>query len=375
MRTAVDPRFPAELRRLRTQAGLSQDHLASQVATVKGHISDMEHGRRNPSRRMADNIDLALCAGGQLASLVSDGTTLNADDLDRLDYVSANPRHADRHVVASMRRTLKEHRELDDYVGSATVLPLAVAAQRIVQDLVVAAGGDIRDEVLDLGAQWFQFLGWLYTTSANWPMAKLHFGQALEWATERGDRDMVATVLSYQGHCHWLRGEYAPIVGLSHSARRDPTIYPGQLAYDGYQEARGLAVTGRLASAVSMLGEADELALANEAWTGHVPAWQYYRAPWFFALERGLVYRCMSRHDRRYAPLAVDELSAGLTGMPTEWQGAEWAGEYVAYLASALRTVGDIPEAKAAAERTRQIATATSSARVLAMAEAVEHGI
>jgi hypothetical protein len=250
-----------------------------------------------------------------------------------------------------------------------------MASQKTVQDLVTAADGDLRDEVLELASEWAQFLGWLHTTSASWAQAKVHFGRSLEWATERGDGDMIATVLSYQGHCHWLRGEYAPIVSLSRSARRDPTIYPGQLAYDGYQEARGLAVTGHLDEAVSVLGEADDLALANDAWTGHVPAWQYYRARWFFALERGLVYRCMSRHDRRYAPLAVDELSAGLTGMPAEWQGAEWAGEYVAYLASALRTVGDIPEAKAAAERTRQIATATSSARVLAMAETVEQGI
>ena len=375
MRTVVDPRFAAELRRLRTQAGLSQDQLASQVATVKGHISDMEHGRRNPSKQMAANIDLALCGAGQLAALVSDGADLDGDELDRLDHVAANPRRADRAAVASLRTMLKGQRQLDDYVGAAAVLPVAMSAQKIVQDLVTAAEGDIRNDVLDLGAQWSQFLGWLYTTSTNWPMAKLHFGRALEWATERGDADMIATVLSYQGHCHWLRGEFAPIVSLSQSARRDPSIYPGQLAYDAYQEARGLAGTGRVDEAVSALSEADDLALANEAWTGPVPAWQYYRAPWFFALERGLVYRCMSRHDRRYAPLAVDELSSGLTGMPAEWQGAEWAGEYVAYLASAQRAAGDIPEAKATAERARQIATATSSARVLAMATAVEQGL
>jgi transcriptional regulator with XRE-family HTH domain len=375
MRTVVDPRFGTELRRLRGRAGLSLAALATQVATVKGHISDMEHGRRSPSKVMAGNLDAALGAGGALSALVQEVTSLDRDELDRLDYTMAHPHRADTAVVSSLRLVLMGQRHLDDSMGAAAVLPAARETLKTVESLVMSTTGPIRDNVLDLASQYSQFLGWLHTTSENWPAAKAAFAQALEWGTERGDVDMIATVLSYQGHCHWLRGEYAPVVSLSRAAKRDRTVYAGQLAYDGFQEARGLAVTGQVEAAKGALDEADWLAAANEQWIDPIPAWQYYRAEWFFDLERGLVYRCLARHDRSYADRAVEELSRGVAGIPPQWQGSEWGAEYMAYLASALRAAGDIPEAKATAERTRQIATATSSARVLAMVDKVEAGL
>jgi transcriptional regulator with XRE-family HTH domain len=375
MRPVVDPRFAAELRRFRETAGLSLAQLAARASTAKAHLSDMENGRRNPSRQMADVLDSTLCAGGQLSALVHEQAALDGDELARIDYVTSAPRRVDAQAITSLRQILAGQRSLDDYVGAAAVLPAASATLRMVQEMVTSATGPVRDEALDLGAQWAQFLGWLHTTSGNWPAASGHFTRSLEWATERGDADMIATILSYEGYAHWLRGEYAPVASLSRAARRDPSVYPGQLAYDAFQEARGLAVTGQALEALSALAEADDLAAANEAWAERVPEWQYYRAPWFFALERGLVFRCLARHDRAYASRAVEELRAGVDGMPAEWQGAEWAAEYLTYLATAHRLAGDTAQARETLDRTRRVAIATNSARVLAMVDRVDQGL
>ena len=103
------------------------------------------------------------------------------------------------------------------------------------------------------------------------------------------------------------------------------------------------------------------MAAVSDAWSGAVPPWQYYRAPWFWRLERGLVALYAARHDKRHAASAVADLGAGVAGMPDEWSGADWAAEYVVHLASAHRAAGDREQARVALGRARMVAEATAS--------------
>jgi transcriptional regulator with XRE-family HTH domain len=361
-----DPRFGAELRRLRDDSGLSLRDLGRRASCSPSYLSELEHGTRRPGADVARALDEALHARGRLAGLVTD--TPYADD-DALTAAAANPRRIDRATINSMRLMLTGQRHLDDSIGSAPLVAPVTATLTTVTAMVTDATGPIRADLLDVAAQYAQFAGWLHTTGARWGLAKQWFGTALEWATEIGDRDMIATVMSYEGHVAWLTGQPGPVIGLSRAARRDPGIYPGQLAYDAYQEARGLAVTGQVEAALSVLAEADDLSHVCAEWTGPVPDWQYYRAPWFFHLEKGLVYRFLARHDHAYAQRAVGELAAGIDGVPPEWSGAEWVAEYLCHLAVAHRDTGNQPAAERVAGEARLIAQATGSARVHAMAE------
>jgi hypothetical protein len=98
-----------------------------------------------------------------------------------------------------------------------------------------------------------------------------------------------------------------------------------------------------------------------------VPAWQYYREPWLWELERGLVWRHMTRRRPDGAHRAIRHLRAGLDGMPPEWVGSDWAAEYMVHLA-AVYIHADAPEtAREVLETARQAAEATSSRRVLRM--------
>jgi len=61
--------FGAELRRLRTQAGVSQEDLAQQIAYSASLVGMIETARRAPARDFAERCDAALDTGGALARL------------------------------------------------------------------------------------------------------------------------------------------------------------------------------------------------------------------------------------------------------------------------------------------------------------------
>ncbi|WP_433528634.1 helix-turn-helix domain-containing protein [Micromonospora sp. CA-263727] len=58
----VDPRFPAELARLRHERGLSLRDLARQAYVGKSYVHDLETGRTRPSRELAEHLDDTLQA-------------------------------------------------------------------------------------------------------------------------------------------------------------------------------------------------------------------------------------------------------------------------------------------------------------------------
>jgi transcriptional regulator with XRE-family HTH domain len=64
------PVFGAELRRLRTAAGLSLAQLSREVHYSKGYLSKIETGVRLPAPDLARRCDDAVAAGGALLALV-----------------------------------------------------------------------------------------------------------------------------------------------------------------------------------------------------------------------------------------------------------------------------------------------------------------
>jgi transcriptional regulator with XRE-family HTH domain len=62
-------RFGAELRKLRTQAGMSQGDMAREVALSRSMLSAIERGARAPKKDHAELADRALDTGGTLSRL------------------------------------------------------------------------------------------------------------------------------------------------------------------------------------------------------------------------------------------------------------------------------------------------------------------
>lgn len=373
MRTVVDPRFHHVLGNLMMARGYTQAALARESHISQAHISLLLTGQRNPSDQAARALDIALNASGQLAALVAPA---GADsDLDRVAAAVTNPRDIGPAVVDSLAAVLSAQRHLDDRLGSAALIAPVLAQMDTVTTMVREATGQRRPSLLATAGSWAQFAGWLHTSIGKYEQARMWFGRALEWATEAGDTQMVATVLSYQGHVAWLTAQFGPVVGLSNAALRDESVYPGQRAYDAFQAARGHAAMGQLDDAKRMLAWGDELAAVSDGWTGVVPSWQYYRAPWFWRLERGLAYRHMTRWDSSHAALAVSELRAGVDGMPAEMRGADWAGEYLVHLSGAHVDAGELAAAREVLAQARVVADATRSPRVAQMVSLRERAL
>jgi transcriptional regulator with XRE-family HTH domain len=369
-RSVVDPRFRAVLANLMMAAGMRQARLAKLANVSQSHLSQIINGERNPSEQVARALDEALDAKGQLADLVVIGA--HPDDIDRLAAAAANPRRIGFATLESLARVLAGQRHLDDLMGSTVLLGPTLAQMHLITTMAGEAVGPDRSGVLYEAGQWAEFCAWLHISVGKMTEARTWLARSLEWAMELGDVDLIATVLSYQAHVSWLQLQRGPAIGLAEAALRDERVYPGQRAYDAYAAARGYAALGDLREADRLRGLADELAEVSNTWTGQLPPWQYYRAPWFWQLERGLVDLYKARWNRNYAALAISDLAGGVEAMPDEWSGADWAAEYLTHLATAHRTAGERDEARTVLSRARMIAEATASPRVLQIVSSAE---
>jgi len=72
VRSIVDPRFAATLRRWRTGRGLSVRKLADSIFQGKTYVHDLETGKATPTVEVARRLDDALRAGGELVAMVSE---------------------------------------------------------------------------------------------------------------------------------------------------------------------------------------------------------------------------------------------------------------------------------------------------------------
>jgi transcriptional regulator with XRE-family HTH domain len=330
----VDGAFGDVLKSLRTESGQSLRDIAKAAHVSHTYIWDLEtHRGAIPSREIAEALDHALNAGGRLiaATLVAPRTLLSPDDAERLRHVTENHNRLDMKAVASFQAVLTEQRRLDDVLGSTPLLEPVAAFLRRIEAMVTDAQDPIREPVLRMAAQWAQFAGWLNTATENWSQAEHWFGTALVWASEAGDQEMVATVLSYRGHVAWLTGHVASTVGLAQAAQRDRSIYPGQLAYDALQEARGRAIMGDVRRAAGLIAYAGDLIGPAIVQLGEAPPWHYYRSQAMWDLEVGRSYLYIPGRAGDAARL----LEAGLAVTPEA--DVEWMASYHDDLARARK--------------------------------------
>ncbi|MFY1673371.1 helix-turn-helix domain-containing protein [Plantactinospora sp. WMMB334] len=364
---AVDPRFGAELRRLRGQRGLSLRQLADATCYSHTYLWELESGRKQPGGvDVAERLDAALHSGGTLAALVTD-TALDPDTAGRLDWMAARPRTIDAPAVDALHAILDQQRRLDDAIGAVPLIDPTTCHLDIVRAALGQVRGELRDDVLDLAAQWAQFAAWLHLAAGSLEPAGRLLDQACGWAIETDDYEMLTTLLSYQGHRAWLVGDVGALVGLTRAALRDRRAYVGQRAYDHYQLSRGLALAGENRAADEALRIAADLAEEAVEYRGPVPAWHYYRTAAFFRLERGLALQVGGRHDE-----AREHLRGGLDGLDPGSRRAEWVGDYLVHLGLAHEATGDRDHAGAAVIEAASIAEATHSVRLARRAAELE---
>lgn len=358
----VDPNFGATLRRQRQARGLSLRQLGKLVCYSHTQVWELETGRARPTPDQATRLDAVLDAGGALAGMVvEDLSPLTPDDEDRLLYVVRNPRRVDIVTIDSLAAMLAHERRLEDAAGSASLVAPVRAHLALVEGLVAGAADDKRwPALVDVAGQWAHFAGWLSATTGDHEQGRRWYVRAMEWATESGNPDMVATALSMRGHLAWVRGQVRAMIELSKAAAWQPAG-PAVRSLAIQQEARGLALLGDGPATDARLDESEQLAVEAAQHPDEKPPWMYFYDPAFFALTRGLAQYYLGRHDR-----AVELLTGGLRRLPKEIRDSDWIGWYVCQLAEAHAEAGNLDCAAAAIEDARRIAEATGAARLSA---------
>ncbi|MFI6819790.1 hypothetical protein ACIBJE_02410 [Micromonospora sp. NPDC050187] len=267
-------------------------------------------------------------------------------------------------TLRTLSQLLAAHRRLEDTLGATSLLPTIRTQLDLVTTLVAEAGSALRPQVVDLAAQWAQFGGWLYAASDRRRLAGRWYGTALEWGTEAGNADMIATVLSMRGHLAWSEWRAGPLIALSVAAVRQPAS-PGVRAIATQQQARGHALVGEADPVIDLLDRAVDLSEAASLAPDREPPWIYFHSAAYLAMQRGLAYRLIGRNAE-----AIECLRLGLTGLPEESAGAAWTGPYLLRLAAALADTGEVGEAFDVYERVATLGRATRTVGLVDQAEA-----
>jgi len=346
--------FGAELRRLRTARGLSLRGLAKLVHYSRTVLWEWEQGHKIPLSDAVVRLDQALDADGALAVHMPypNGNT------DRLAHVARRPRSVDAAAVDALAGMLATMRRLEDSVGAGPLVEPTAGQLRLVESLADEARGPIRLRVIDLAGQWAQFAGWLCAATGQPAKARDRYARTLEYATESGSRDLIATSLSMRGNLAWMARRPGPVVGLSAAAAENANS-PGVRAMALQQEARGHAVMGQVDDVRRLFDEAERAMDAAAKRPEDEPPWIYFYSAGYLEMQRGLAYRLLGD-----TVSAIEALTAGLAATETGLSRSEFVAIYRLQLTEAHLEAGNRDVALQLLDDVGQIAEGTGSARL-----------
>lgn len=328
-RTAVDPRFAAQLAALRRRRGLSLRDLARQAFYSKSYLHDLETGRAQPTQDVARRLDDALQGGGALAAMAVDTPAVTTpDDAQRLAYVIEHPTRLDGEAVRLLAEVLAAQRRLDDALPALVMLPVTVPQWHTVQTLADHARGPHAPSLRTVAAEWTQFVGWLHAEARNDAEAVRALTEAADQADAVDSGLLAAQVQNFRGYLERQRGNPRGIVRHFLAAYHTPGATTLQRVGDAVQAAHGYALLGDRATAARLLGEASDLTERADAESP--PSAAYWLTTTFSRMGIGLAYLALGD-----GASAADNLRAGLDALPDDQRHAEWTVEYRQALAAA----------------------------------------
>ncbi|WP_433528633.1 hypothetical protein ACQPYA_20060 [Micromonospora sp. CA-263727] len=170
-------------------------------------------------------------------------------------------------------------------------------------------------------AEWTQFVGWLHAEARNDGEAVRVLIEAANQADAVDSGPLAAQVENFRGYLERQRDNPRGIVRHFPAAYHTPGATALQRVGDAVQAAHGYALLDDRDAAVRLLGEASDLTEAAEA--EQAPVHAYWLTPTFSRMGLGLAYLALGDHAA-----GIDNLRAGLAGLPSDQRDAEWTQEY-----------------------------------------------
>ncbi|HEX8870582.1 MAG TPA: helix-turn-helix transcriptional regulator [Lentzea sp.] len=239
----MSPTFAQEVRRLRTERGLSLSQLEKRVPYSKGHLSKIENGHVQPNPSMARVLDDALQAAGRLTELAeappkrmpSDHTTLRTYDSMFDHHRALGHRHSPDIVLPSLRHEMDVLNTLarsadDPGLGRALWL---------------------------LAARYAEYAGWMEQERGDDASAAEMTKRAVQFAAKGGDPELEAWAWVRAAEFALYRGDAR---GTVHAAlRAGKSRSPAVRAGAALREAQGYALAGAADRCDDALERAQEL--------------------------------------------------------------------------------------------------------------------
>ncbi|MPY57499.1 helix-turn-helix domain-containing protein [Streptomyces spongiae] len=394
----VDANFGEELRRRRTENGLSLDELATLVNFSKGHLSKIERGKRNPSEDLAHICDTVLHAEGGLRGLLSPPPHQNMDipatnvgdsipwslwmradgesdfvAVDPAVLASGNPalpmvswtivpgfheNGSTEAVLPVFRNMFHEFRGLGQFFGPAVVAQLSITATSALRGMGRSAPPEERGAVLRLAARFAEYTGWMAQEAGNDAATLWWTDQAVRLAAAGGDSELAAYALVRQAELALYSGDSLTAVGLSREAGAQARS--GRIRELAAQrEAQGHALVGNRDECRRALDRSAELAGETEPSGDGTPVLGSVHVPDLTAFVSAW---CMQELG---APAeAVALLEPGLDTIDP--QALRARARHGARLALALAHVGELERACTLAASVAAAVAATDSATIRA---------
>jgi len=162
-----------------------------------------------------------------------------------LQLPPAHPSRIAPELVTSLGEGLRHHYTADNLLGPRTLLPVIQTQAEAIVSMARDAGGQILADLLQVGAGYAKFAGWLAHDSGEAAVATSWYRHALELAEAAGDDRMAGFVLMRRSVQAISARSGSQAAQLAHAAQRsrDPSTLRVR-AIAAQMEAVGYAVDG-----------------------------------------------------------------------------------------------------------------------------------
>ena len=261
-------------------------------------------------------------------------------------------------VLAGFQSLLAQYVSVDAVSGPRLILGAVQAHLVQLEELCGVASGRIRADLLDVGARFTEFAGWLHQDAGDTSAARYWTNRAMDYALELGDARLTSYVLMRKSNIETDAGHVAQGLGLADAALRSGSdLTPGLRALALRQKAYLHALAGERDDAIAAIdkatAEVDNFVGPNE------PEFTAYCSLSYIEMESAHSWAKLGK-----AELAAHVYSRSLTGWPQSQRRDQGLG--TARLAGVYATLGDIEQAASQGQRAAELLRQSPSARTLA---------
>jgi hypothetical protein len=346
----------AVVKRLREQRGMSQNALAKAIHHDSSYLSKALRGVKPCGPALAQAIDQALGAGGEV---INAACRHNPDPAIKETHVAPE-------VVGYFRDQLAGHYTADMFLGPRHLIPIVEVQAEQVTQLASAADALVRQGLLDTGTAFAALLGWLHQDAGDLAASARWRDITLSLAHRSGDPQLISYALTNKAMLALDQGDGRAVVDFARAALSgERALSPKARVLAIQHQAHGHAMLGDRAAADRLLDTANDLSARVD--DEHLWGNACRRTPHYVEVQRATCYgHTSSRQDAADAADLWDQI---LDTMPESARRDN--GVFRARQAAALAAIPDPDRAVAVAAQAATAVMPTGSARLIRELHAV----